>query len=225
MKVLLVEDEPALHESLVVALQSMGMVTESAQTLEAASEKVAMHKYDVVVLDIGLPDGSGMKLLNQLKKLNPDSGVLILSAKNSLDDKLEGLSLGADDYLTKPFHTAELIARIKALHRRRQMKGKMQLDFGELSLFPEEKLAHIGGMPLDLTPKEFELLLYFASNQDRVMTRADIAEHLWGDLAESFDDFDFIYAHVKNLRKKIADSSGPDCIKTIYGTGYKFTLK
>jgi DNA-binding response OmpR family regulator len=222
MKILVVEDEIALRESLAEAFKAEGFVVEAASTLGEAKEKVALYGYDLLVLDIGLPDGSGMQVLKQLHQSHPETGVLILSAKNSLDDKLQGLSLGADDYLTKPFHLAELIARVKAVHRRRKLQGRSALEFGDLKIDPEAQSVEILGQSVDLTPKEFELLLHFASNENRVLTKAEIAEHLWGDMADTFDDFDFIYAHVKNLRKKLLEAGGQDLIKTIYGIGYKF---
>jgi DNA-binding response OmpR family regulator len=222
MKILIVEDEASLQETLAHTLQSQGFVTEAAGSLAAALEKIALYRYDVLLLDIGLPDGSGMKALQQLKHVHPDTGVLILSAKNSLDDKLQGLDWGADDYMTKPFHAAELIARLKAIFRRRNFQGRIQVEIGGMLLFPEEKRLIIQAAEVPLTPKEFDLLLHFASNEGRVMTKAEIAEHLWGDMADSFDDFDFIYAHVKNLRKKLLDHGGEDCIKTVYGVGYRF---
>jgi DNA-binding response OmpR family regulator len=222
MKVLVVEDEALLCAQLMEELRAMGYVVESAGSVHEAIEKVALYTYDALVLDIGLPDGSGMQVLKALKGHLPSTGVLILSAKDSLDDKLQGLDLGADDYLTKPFHTSELIARLKSIFRRRSLQGRLQLVFGSMCIVPEENSVTILGHALELTPKEYELLLYFASNEGRVLTKAEIAEHLWGDMADSYDDFDFIYAHVKNLRKKLIDHGGEDWIKTTYGVGYKF---
>ena len=222
MKILLVEDEKELLNSLRLAFEGQGFVVEVATTAYAALDKITLFQYDALVLDIGLPDGSGFSVLEALKKVAPQTGVLILSAKNSLDDKLRGLDWGADDYLTKPFHTAELIARLKALHRRRQLQGRLLIEIGEMTIYPDESLVTVRGEAIPFTPKEFELLLYFASNQGRVLTKAAIAEHLWGDMAENYDDFDFIYAHVKNLRKKMMEADAGDFIKTIYGIGYKF---
>ncbi len=222
MKILVVEDELSLREMLRNELRGLGHTVEGVGTVAEATEKVALYQYDALLLDIGLPDGSGMQVLQALKTHQPQAGVLILSAKDSLDDKLQGLDLGADDYITKPFHMAEIIARLKAIFRRRCLQGRMQLDFGPLTIFTEELHATMNGSELDLTPKEFELLLYFASNQGRVLSKAEIAEHLWGDIADTFDDFDFIYAHVKNLRKKMLDKDPFDFIKTVYGVGYKF---
>lgn len=222
MKLLIVEDETQLHDLLRQEMRSLGHVAEGARTVAEALEKVDLYRYDAVILDIGLPDGSGMQVLRRIKAHAPQTGVLILSAKDSLDDKLQGLDLGADDYLTKPFHTAELISRLKAIFRRRNLQGRVELQFEPLVMFPEENRATMAGMALDLTPKEFELLLYFATNAGRVLTKVEIAEHLWGDLADTYDDFDFIYAHVKNLRKKLLEKDGWDFIKTIYGVGYKF---
>jgi DNA-binding response OmpR family regulator len=222
MKILLVEDENALVQSLMTALEGQSFVVAQAGTIAAALEKIHLFSYDALVLDIGLPDGSGFEVLKALKAHSPQTGVVILSAKNSLDDKLQGLDWGADDYLAKPFHIAELIARLKALHRRRHLQGRLQIEVNDLSIYPDESTVMHNGEAIPLTPKEFELLLYFASNQERVLTKAAIAEHLWGDMAENYDDFDFIYAHVKNLRKKITEAGAQDFIKTVYGLGYKF---
>jgi DNA-binding response OmpR family regulator len=162
-------------------------------------------------------------LIENLKKHNADTGIIVISAKNSLDDKLTGLDLGADDYLTKPFHLAELNSRIKALLRRRRFKGATTVIFQEIEIFPDEGSVTVSGQPIILTKKEYELLLFFISNKYRLLTRESIAEHLWGDNIDLADNFDFIYTHINNLRKKIAKAGGNDYVKTVYGMGYKFT--
>ncbi|TAK31802.1 MAG: response regulator transcription factor [Saprospiraceae bacterium] len=222
MKVLIVEDEPGIRETIAGYLQKEGYVCEQAETYDAAAEKVELYEYDLLVLDITLPGGSGLDVLRKLKKNRPETGVLILSAKNSLDDKIIGLDLGADDYLTKPFHLPELNARLKALLRRRFFKGSTAIVFEEIEIDPASNVMQVHGQPVELTRKEYDLLIYFVTNQNRVLTKAAIAEHLWGDYMDLADNFDLVYSHVKNLRKKITEHGGSDYIKTVYGMGYKF---
>lgn len=223
MKLLIVEDEEELMQTVLTYLQREGYVCEKAPDYFAAEDKLATHEYDVVVLDITLPDGNGLDLMKNLKKHHPETGVLIVSAKNSLDDKLTGLDLGADDYITKPFHLAELNSRINAIVRRRKFNGSAQVTFNEIEMDLAGKKVVVNGNTLDLTKKEFDLLLYFVANKNRVLTREGIAGHLWGDHTDMADNFDFIYTHIKNLRKKIEAEGGKNYLKTIYGIGYKYT--
>lgn len=223
MKILIVEDEHQLANALVSYLKNEGYVCESVLTFEQAKEKVHLYDYDVVVLDIGLPDGSGLDLLKLLKQQRNHAGVLIISAKNSLDDKLIGLDLGADDYITKPFHLAELNARIKSILRRRNFEGNHEVIFQEIRVNTDTFDTLVNEQPVTLTQKEQELLLYFISNKNRVLTKESIAEHLWGDHMDMADSFDFIYTHIKNLRRKIAQKGGKNYLQTVYGIGYKFT--
>jgi DNA-binding response OmpR family regulator len=225
MKALIVEDEQALLRSMADFLTAKGFVCETATTFHLAHDKVCSFDYDVVLLDITLPGGNGLDILKTLKSEQPSSGVLIISAKNSLDDKVHGLDLGADDYLAKPFHLTELGARINSIIRRRNFEGKTNLCFNEIEIDPAAQQATVGGQPLELTQKEFGLLLYFIVNKNRVLTKSAIAEHLWGDHTELADSLDFIYSHVKNLRKKIAEKGGQNYVKTVYGMGYKFSGK
>jgi DNA-binding response OmpR family regulator len=169
-----------------------------------------------------LPDGNGLELIEFMKEERIESGILIVSAKNALDDRVRGLDLGADDYLTKPFHLTELNARLRAIFRRRNLNGERAISVNDVTVNPDTMEALIAGNPLDLTPKEFELLLYFVINKNRVLTRQSIAEHLWGDYIDNLANTDFVYQHVKNLRKKIDQASGKDYIETVYGLGYKF---
>lgn len=169
-----------------------------------------------------LPDGNGLELLNFIQKEKIDSGVLIISAKNALDDKIKGLENGADDYITKPFHLPELHARIRAVFRRKKLDGYAHVSFNEIALNTDTFEVLVNNTPLDITRKEFELLLYFLVNKNRVLSRQSIANHLWGDHTDSFANFDFVYQHVKNLRKKISAADGIDYIETVYGLGYKF---
>ena len=225
MKLLVVEDEHLLRESIVSNLQSTGCVVEGVGNCFDAEDRLLSHSYDVVILDITLPDGSGLDILKKLKELSPESGVLILSAKGSLDDKLEGLDLGADDYLTKPFHFAELNARIQALIRRRKFHGDHKVKFNEIEIDTTRMIVMVNKQSLELTRKEYELLLYFITNKERVVARQAIAEHLWGDHVGMADNYDFLYTHIKNLRKKIENAGGKDYVQSVYGVGYKFTSK
>jgi DNA-binding response OmpR family regulator len=221
MKLLIVEDQVELVTSIQNYFSKEGDVCELAKTYSEASEKLYGYQYDIIVLDLMLPDGNGLDLLKIIKENWSDTGVIIISAKNALDDKLLGLDIGADDYLAKPFHLAELNARTKAVYRRRQQKGQDLLKFNEIELNLETYEAKVKDEILDLTRKEFELLQYFFVNQNRLLTKQAIAEHLWGDYMDTADSFDFVYQHIKNLRKKISKAGGNDYFKTVYGVGYK----
>lgn len=224
MKILLVEDEAAIGESILSFLKNEGHVCEWVKNYSAGDEKAAMYQYDCALIDIGLPGGSGLDIVKALKKNNPKTGIIIISAKNSLDDKISGLDLGADDYITKPFHFAELNSRLNSVLRRRNFEGSNEIVFEKLKITPDKQEVLINGKPATLTKKEFDLLLFFLSNKDRVVTKESIAEHLWGDESDAADSFDFIYSHIKNLRKKIMDAGGDDYIKSVYGMGYKFSV-
>jgi len=222
MKILIIEDERELAKSIVQYLRQESYVCEVAHTASEALEKILLHEYDCVLLDITLPDGNGLKILESLKKENKLDGVIIISAKNSLDDKIKGLNLGADDYMAKPFHLSELGARVSAVIRRRRFDGNNTITIHEIVIDLLNKTASVKGKLVELTRKEYDLLLFLVSNKKRVVAKNAIAEHLSGDDAEVFDNFDFIYAHIKNLKKKLAEAGCPDYIKTIYGLGYKF---
>ncbi len=222
MKLLIVEDELELLNSTCGYLQKEDFICEPAPNFFEAEDKLITYQYDVVILDINLPDGNGLELLKLIKEKSPETGVLIVSAKNSLDDRLKGLDLGADDYITKPFHLAELNSRINSLLRRRKFMGSTNIIFNEIEIDPDAKSAIVNGSLLDLTKKEYFLLLYFITNKGRVLTKEAIAEHLWGDNIDMVDNFDFIYTHMRNLRKKLKKSGATDYLQTIYGLGYKF---
>ena len=221
MKILLVEDQVELSENIKSYFAKEGDVCESADTVSKAMEKLHSFEYDVLLLDLMLPDGNGIDLLRTVKQNWLDMGVVIISAKNALDDKLEGLNLGADDYLPKPFHLAELNARAKAVYRRRHQLGVDLLTFEEITIDLQAQEAKVNDDLLDLTRKEYELLHYFITNQNRLLTKQAIAEHLWGDYMDTADSFDFVYQHIKNLRKKIMAEGGNDYLRTVYGAGYK----
>ncbi|CAN5786112.1 response regulator transcription factor [soil metagenome] len=223
MKILVVEDEKKLAESIAAYLQQEGHLCECAASYQLAEDKVVTSFYDCVVLDVTLPDGNGLHLIETIKRLHTETCIIILSAKNSLDDKLAGLGMGADDYLTKPFHLPELNARIKSINRRRNFQGKMEIHINEILIHPEDGIVLVNGQQLALTKKEFELLVFMSSNTNRVLTKEAIAERLWGEEMDMADSFDFIYTHVKNLRRKLIEKGSVDYIKTVYGMGYKFT--
>lgn len=221
MKILIIEDEKALSESIATSLRSQDYICEMAFDLDTAMEKTESYEYDCILLDIGLPGGNGLSILKTLRDNNKADGVLIISAKNSIDDKVEGLVSGADDYLAKPFHLSELNARIGAIIRRKQFAGNNIIQFNKITIDTKAKTASVNDTALDLTKKEFELLLYFVSNKRRVISKNAIAEHLWGDEMEG--NLDFIYTHIKNLRKKLVEAGDADYIRSVYGMGYKFT--
>lgn len=223
MKLLIVEDEIALLESIVTYFKKENYLCEKATTFYEAEEKIIDFSYDVVVLDIALPGGSGLDLINEIKKLHKKCGIIVVSAKDALDDKIKGLDLGADDYITKPFHLAELNSRVKALLRRNNFEGEQVIQFNEIEIKPEAKEVFINNEKLELTQKEFELLLYLITNKNKIITKQSIAEHLWGDYMDMANNYDFIYTHIRNLRKKISDKKGNDYLKTVYGLGYKYT--
>jgi DNA-binding response OmpR family regulator len=223
MKILIIEDEPALQESITKYLEHQGYVCEVVGDFRRGLEKVKLFNYDCVVVDIGLPYGSGLDIVEELKKIESKAGIIIISAKNSLEDKLRGLELGSDDYLTKPFHLSELNARIHAILRRRNFGGNKTIQFNEIMLDPEAQRVTVNDKVVVLTDKEYQLLEYFIANQRRVLTKSAIAEHNWGDEYEQVSNYDFIYTHIKNLRKKLVEAGSDDYIKTVHGTGYRFT--
>ncbi|MDN3588521.1 response regulator transcription factor [Pedobacter aquatilis] len=223
MKILVIEDEQALYESILAYFTGEGNLCEHAADFNSASEKIELYSYDCILLDLGLPGGEGLELLTRLKKLNKRDGVLIISARHSLDDRLSGLDLGADDYLVKPFHLSELKARVSAIVRRKNFDGDNIIRFQEISIDVSAMKVMVNEKPVILTKKEYDLLVYFLSNKNKVVTKNAMAEHLWGDEMDLSDDFDFIYTHVKNLKKKLAEAGAKDYLKSVYGIGYKFT--
>ncbi|XOV67555.1 MAG: response regulator transcription factor [Fluviicola sp.] len=222
MKMLIVEDELELQKVVTTFFKKSGCIVVSALNKFEAEDKLLSHQFDVIILDITLPDGSGLNLLPIIRESQTNSGVLILSAKNSLDDKIEGLDQGADDYITKPFHLSELNSRVNAIIRRKQLKGDDVLSFNEISINHTEKQAYVNDTLIPLTNKEFALLLFFVTNQKRVLTKESIAEHLWGDNLDYLENYDFIYTHIKNMRKKIEAAGGNDYLRTVHGLGYKY---
>lgn len=221
MKILVIEDEDSLREVLIRSLEKERYVVEYASAFHEASLKINDYDYDCILLDIMLPGGNGLTLLEELKRLRKRDSVIILSAKDSLEDKIRGLDLGADDYLTKPFHLAELNARIKSVIRRKQQDGELQLSLANITVYPDRHAVSIDRIPLLLNRKEFDLLYYFVTNPERVISKSTLAEAIWGDYIDQADSFDFIYSQVKNLRKKLKTAGAAAEIKAVYGFGYK----
>ncbi len=222
MKLLIIEDEASLLENIINYFNGEGNICEGCSSLYAAINKLANYEYDCILLDIGLPDGEGFTILDFLRLHMRNEAVLILSAKNSLEDKLKGLNLGADDYLIKPFHLAELKARVDAIYRRKAFNSPNKLVFKEISINLHGRTVEVNQNPIILTKKEYDMLLYFIANKGKVISKNAIAEHLWGDEMDMHDNFDFIYTHIKNLRKKLLDHTENEYLKSIYGIGYKF---
>lgn len=225
MKILVIEDEQALLDSILEYFKGEGTLCEQSRDYDGALEKINLYSYDCILLDLGLPGGEGLDLLKRLKELKKQDGVLIISARHSLDDKISGLDLGADDYLVKPFHLSELKARLTAIIRRKNFNGEQVIAFRELQVNVSSMVVSVNHRPVNLTRKEFDLLVYFLSNKEKVVSKMAIAEHLWGDEMDLSDDFDFIYTHVKNLRKKLVEAGSADYLRSIYGIGYKFGLQ
>ncbi len=224
MKILIVEDEKLLSRSIQEYLESSNCVCEIASTKNEAFLKISLYEYDCILLDLSLPDGHGFEILKELKSKNKTEGVIIISAKENLETRIEGLQLGADDYLTKPFHLSELLVRIQALIRRKQFQGQNLITFNEISIDILSKNVLVNSKLVSLTKKELELLLFLIGNQGKVLSKSSIAEHLSGDMADMFDNHDFVYAHIKNLKKKLVEFGAVDYVKSVYGIGYKWEL-
>lgn len=225
MKVLIVEDDASLREIMHRALKQEGYVVEYASTFSEADIKLAGYNYDCILLDIMLPDGSGLDLLEHLRKLGKRENVIIISARNSLEDKIYGLENGADDYLAKPFHVAELIARVRSVLRRGKTAGELTLEKGNVVLTPESRHVKVDGCELALLKKEFDILLYFMQRPGHMVDKAVLAEAVWGDYADDADNFQFVYAQIKNLRRKLSEAGATIEITSVYGFGYKLVIK
>ncbi|WP_432411725.1 response regulator transcription factor [Rasiella sp. SM2506] len=223
MKILIIEDEPEMLDNMRQSLEREQYTVEAVSDFKTASGKIGIYEYDCILLDIGLPDGNGLDLLKQLKNEGKDDGVIIVSAKDSLDDRLAGLNLGADDYLPKPFHMAELHARVKAVVRRRHFEGSKQVEIGNVTINPENRMVQINGETIDFNRKEYDILMYLITNKTRLVTKAALAEHVWGDHIDQSDSFDFIYSQIKNLRKKLEKSTLN--VEAVYGVGYKLEIE
>lgn len=222
MKLLLIEDEKELAVSIQHYLTDKHFVCEWAADMHTAMQKIGIYEYDCILLDLMLPDGDGFELLSELRKQQKTDGVIIISAKETLETKIEGFNLGADDFLVKPFHLSELLVRIQALIRRKSFKGNNIVQFNEIEIDLLSKTVKVNRVALDVTKKEIDLLLYLIGNENRVLSKSAIAEHLSGDMADMLDNHDFVYAHIKNLKKKLHEAGGGDYIRSVYGLGYKW---
>lgn len=225
MKILVIEDEPEMMETIKQFLEDENYIVEEARSFSAGMDKIVSFDYDCILLDIMLPDGNGLELLHTLKKLEKADSVIITSAKDSLDDKIKGLNLGADDYLTKPFHIAELNARIKSVIRRKNADGQKLVAIENLKINIEERLVLVNNHAMELNRKEFDILVFLVSNKNRIASKSAIAENIWGDYIDQSNDFDFIYSQIKNLRKKLRDHDAKIDISAVYGIGYKLIVK
>ena len=221
MKILVIEDEISMQEIIEETLEKELFLIESATTYQSALDKVVSFDYDCILLDIMLPGGSGLDLLNELKKLGKASNVIIISAKNSIEDKVMGLNLGADDYLIKPFHIAELTARVKSILRRKSLGGKNEIEIKNVKINFDDRSVAINDVVVAFNRKEYDILAYFISNKDRLVNKAALAEHVWGDYIDEANDFEFIYSQIKNLRKKLKDHNASIELQAVYGIGYK----
>ena len=225
MKILIIEDEPSLRELIQRSLEKERYVVEAAADFQSGLRKIEDYDYDCVLLDIMLPDGNGLNLLEELKKMHKRENVIIISAKDSLDDKVLGLELGADDYLPKPFHLAELNARIKSVIRRQRRDGEMDIRLANIRIVPDTFQVFVDDKEIELNRKEYDILLYFANRPGRLVNKNTLAESVWGDHIDQVDNFDFIYAQIKNLRKKLKDAGALAELKAVYGFGYKMTVE
>lgn len=225
MKILLVEDEVQLSKSILSYLKDEKYSCDLAEDFSSAQEKLETFEYDCILLDITLPDGNGLNLLKFLKEENKSDGVIVISAKNSLDDKIEGLQLGADDYLSKPFHLSELGARISSVIRRRNFQGNSNFKVNDLEVDTDSKCIFFNSKIIDFTRKEYDILLYLGVNKNKVVSKNAIAEHIAEDNIDFFDNYDFLYTHIKNIKKKLANIGAQDCIRSVYGMGYKIETK
>lgn len=222
MKILIIEDDSEMLNSITAYLAKEGYICEIASTYIQANEKLFVYEYDCLVIDINLPDGNGLDLLQNIKDKKNTTGVIIISARNSIDDKIKGLNLGADDYLPKPFHFSELNARLKSLLRRLKFEGSNELSLGDITINLDLRTVNVNQKTVILNRKEYELLIFFISNKNRVIKKTSLTEHLWGDNIDQIDSYDFLYSQIKNLRKKLSDADSSVEIQTVYGIGYKF---
>lgn len=223
MKILIIEDEQGLREVIRESLEKEKYIVETAHDFISGLDKIGSYDYDCVLIDIMLPNGSGLDLVRELKKLRKKEAVIIISAKDAVDDKVAGLDLGADDYLAKPFHLAELHARIKSAIRRKSHDGDTAISWNNLKLSPEERTVLVDGTHLVLNRKEFDLLYYFIINPNRLINKTALAESVWGDYMDQADNLDFVYSQIKNLRKKLKDANAEADIQAVYGMGYKMS--
>ena len=221
MKILIIEDEKGMRETLETFFVQQKFVVETAHDFDSGLSKLSVYDYDCILLDIMLPGGSGLDLLTEMKGMNKRESVIIISARDAIDDKVLGLELGADDYLPKPFHLAELNARVKSLIRRNQSGGDMSVSIENVKLLPDKRTVFVNDEEMPLNRKEFDLLYYFMVNPDRLLNKTTLTEAVWGDNIDQADDLEFLYSQVKNLRRKLKTAGADVEIKAVYGFGYK----
>lgn len=224
MKILLIEDEKDMRDVIVASLEKEQFLVETASDFSTATDKIGTYEYDCILLDIMLPGGSGLEILELLREMKKQESVIIISARNSVDDKVKGLNLGADDYLAKPFHLAELTARVKSVIRRKTLDGQNIIEIGNIRINMDDRSLMVSNEPVVLNRKEFDILTYLAANKNRLINKTALAEHIWGDNIDQADDFEFIYSQIKNLRKKLKDAGADAQIQAVYGLGYKFIV-
>lgn len=224
MKILIIEDEKELASSIGAYLTGEQYLCEYAETFKDALEKLSIYVYDCILLDLMLPGGDGLRLLEEIKYMKVEAGVIIISAKNAVEDKIKGLQIGADDYMAKPFHLSELAARIYSVVRRKQFGNSNIIQQNEIRVDLLAKMVYVNEKEVTFTRKEYDLLLYFISNKNKVISKNALAEHISGDVADMFDNYDFVYAHIKNLKKKLAEAGSGNYLKTLYGSGYKWDI-
>lgn len=222
MKLLIVEDDPEIQEAIIAYLAPEGYLCEQSFNLQNALDKIDFYSYDCVLIDLNLPDGTGIDIIKELKKKQQKSGIIVITARDAIEERVKALEFGADDYLVKPFNLSELNARIKSLIRRIQFQGNQKISVGELEVFPDNFKVMIHGKPIEMTKKEFEILLFFVSNSGRVIPKESLAGQLWGEEMDLSYSYDFVYAQIKNIRKKLKEAGAKEYIQTIYGVGYKF---
>jgi len=222
LKILIIEDEEPLCNSIITYLSKENYECKVALTFKRGEERIYEKEFDIFIVDLNLPDGDGLDLIKIIKKKDYSPGVIIVTARDSIKERTRGLDLGADDYITKPFHMAELNSRIKSLIRRLKFEGSNDIVFDAVKVDLEQKKVEINNHPLDLTKTEYEILIYFISNKERVITKDSLVEYIWGDWTDAFDSLDFVYTHIRNLRKKIRQAGGKDYISTVYGIGYRW---
>ncbi len=223
MKILVIEDEEALRDNIVKTLEKENYVVETAHDFQTAEQKAGIHDYACILLDIGLPGGSGLEILAELKRQNRTEGVIIISARNSLDDKVKGLNLGADDYLAKPFHLADLHARVKSVIRRKKLEGSRFLIYNNVKLDAEQRMVWVNEKEILLKRKEFDVLLFMMANKNRLVHKSSLADHVWGDYINDASNNDFIYSQIKNLRKRLKEEGADISVQAVYGIGYKLS--
>lgn len=225
MKVLIIEDEADMREVIKATLEKEMFLVETAHDLASALDKISAYDYDCILLDIMLPDGNGLRVLEELKRQKRPDNVLIISAKDSVEDKVKGLNLGADDYLPKPFHIAELTARVKSIIRRNRSAGQLAIQLNNVKVSMEERTLQVDDKNVPLTRKEFDIIMYLVHNKNRLVNKTALAEHIWGDDIDQADNFEFIYSQIKNLRKKLKDAGAKIELQGVYGFGYKLVVE